>query len=69
MSVSPPPNALTLEEYTKRIRAGAKTFAEIDPEMQKWVNDQQSGRNIFWLALIMVIAIFLITYGTILLCR
>ena len=31
-----PPRALTLKEFDARVKAGAKTIAEIDPALAKW---------------------------------
>jgi len=36
MPLPPPPNTLTLEEFTKRYRAGARTIEELDPEFCQW---------------------------------
>jgi hypothetical protein len=36
MPLPPPPNALSLAEFTKRYRAGARTMAELNPEFDQW---------------------------------
>ena len=36
MPLPPPPNALSLEEFTKRYNAGARTIKEIDQEFEAW---------------------------------
>lgn len=36
MPLPPPPNALSLEEFTRRYNMGARTLAEIDPVFESW---------------------------------
>lgn len=36
MELIPPPRALTKKEFDARVKAGAKTMAEIDPALAKW---------------------------------
>jgi len=44
MMIDLPPPALSKQEYDRRMKAGAKTFEDIDPEFCKWLNEYE-GRH------------------------
>jgi hypothetical protein len=43
MGLIPPPEKLTSEEFERRIAAGAKTIAEVDPSFANWVLSGPTG--------------------------
>ena len=51
MGFSPPPLQPLKSEIEKRIRNGAKTLEEIDPEFYKWLQRQRRIRIYMYVAL------------------
>ena len=61
MPLTSPPTPITKEEIEKRIKAGAKTLEEIDPEFCKWYRRQQDLKIIAY-AIIVGIFMALVYY-------
>lgn len=40
MALEPPPRPPTIDEWTRRYRAGARTFEELDPDFCAWYRRQ-----------------------------
>ncbi len=40
-----PPRPLSLEEFIKRRKEGANTFAEVDPDFTEWILQRQLSRT------------------------
>ena len=57
-----PPPALSKQEYDRRMKAGAKTFEDIDPEFCKWLNDYKGRRKVG--LVILFVAIVILAIGT-----
>jgi hypothetical protein len=58
----PPPLPIGKSEFEKRIRAGARTIAEIDPELWKWKQNCEFSHKIQAIILILGIVFFIITF-------
>lgn len=62
----PPPPPIDVETMLERMRNGARTMAEIDPEFWEW--KQQRDRDLLWSGLSLVVAI-VVGIGTICMVR
>ena len=62
MSYIPPPLPLSKEEIVRRIKAGAKTLEEIDPELWKWKKQRDFSHMIQAIILLVATTILMITF-------
>jgi len=60
MAPIPPPRRLTREEFYKAIKDGKRTFSEIDPEFQKWLDECDQYRRWGFVCLISGVVMLLI---------
>jgi hypothetical protein len=54
-SVPPPP--ISREEFDKRIAAGAKTMAEIDPAFHAWLRKRQVANCVMMVAVVAAVIV------------
>ena len=57
-----PTMALTKTEFDKRVAAGAKTFAEIDPVFWNWHRSQMKQNRVMWIMLVAGAAVFTVAF-------
>lgn len=53
-----PPPALSTEEFNRRVKNGAKTFEEIDPEFWAWNLRMEKEMRIKWILLLSTLVLF-----------
>jgi hypothetical protein len=61
MGQIPAPPPLSKEEFEKRIKNGAKTLEEIDPEFWKWYQEGQKYRLMTTIMVISAILVLMVT--------
>ena len=67
MMIDLPPPALSKQEYDRRMKAGAKTFEDIDPEFCKWLNEYEGRHKVKLVVLFIAIGILAIILAMVIL--